>query len=152
MTGIELLRAISVGTVLALAAAIDLREHRIPDRLVAFGFASSLCLSANLPLSVACGAGTLALFWGVRAASRSGVGMGDVKYAAYLGTVLEPLELWCAVAVASFAALAIGLYRCARSGVSKRSPLPYAPFLSAGCLASQLLHLMPAMIGAEAAP
>jgi leader peptidase (prepilin peptidase)/N-methyltransferase len=121
-----------VGAVLAMAALVDMREHKLPNRLL--GAAAVLtCIgvlstaSAAVMFSAVSGmvlAGGLMLL--VRAIR--GVGMGDVKMAAVVGASTGATALMAAplaIAVAAFAAALYGL-------VARRQRLPLGPALWAG--------------------
>ncbi len=116
------------GCVIALAALVDVRERRLPNRLVVLALCCTLApLLLGAPADVVrVGAGTLiagGLLLGVRL--RRGVGMGDVKLGAVIGGNVALVALPAApvaVAVAAASAALVG-------GVLRRSSLPLGPAL-----------------------
>jgi leader peptidase (prepilin peptidase)/N-methyltransferase len=118
----------------AAAAAVDVRERRVPNALTA-GAALALLAAgaARDPGRLAAGA-IAAGFLGVPALLRpAGMGLGDAKLAGVLGLGLGP-----AVALALLVALAAGtLYGAGlavRRGVAaaREATVPFAPFLALG--------------------
>jgi leader peptidase (prepilin peptidase) / N-methyltransferase len=134
---------------LALVAAliaitgIDLHHQIIPDVIslpgIAVGFAASLLpggvgwRSSLTGLMVAS-----ALFSIIILASRGGMGAGDMKLGAMLGTFLGWKLVLLAILVAVFTggALAIVLLLSGRKG--RKDPIPFGPFLALGGLAALL--------------
>lgn len=101
------------GALLALAALVDVHEHKLPNRLLALAVsASTLGVAATGELATVARA-TLGLLIGgglmlVVRLSR-GVGMGDVKMAAVVGSSTAAVALMAApVAIALAAAVAAG--------------------------------------------
>jgi len=124
------------GALLALAALVDLREHKLPNRLLG----GALAVSGLGSSVVALGAGQLE--WVVRAflglllagglmllvRCTRGVGMGDVKMAGVVGASCGGVSLVAApLAIATAALLAAGYGLLAR-----RTHLPLGPALWAG--------------------
>ncbi len=94
------------------AVTTDIREHRLPNRLVlalavvgAVGLGGTLLATGSIPARLALGAvvfaGPLAL---ANLASPASVGFGDVKFAAALGLYVSWFDPW-AGAIALVAAL-----------------------------------------------
>jgi len=112
-------------SLLLAAARVDLRDHRLPDRLVGsaalpiLGVAALALAShrADVVASITIGAALLAgLLLVLHLADPSGMGFGDVKAAAVLGAALgivdQRLALW-ALGIASAVGLVwMGLTRC----------------------------------------
>ncbi len=141
--------------VAALVADADRRSFRIPDRylvggatlmvtakLVASGAASDV---GPLLVAVATGLSTLVLFVLVRVLVRGTLGLGDVKYLAFLGLCLGPGLLYVALllAVASVVLTAPFL---------RRRLIPFGVNLSYGAVLAvewELLHrsLAPGLVG-----
>lgn len=147
--GADLPAYLLVGALGAAMAYIDVREHRLPDWLTipAFG-------GAALLLAVAAGtsgewgsygrawlaAVALAVAFLVLALLRPGeLGMGDVKLAAVLGLLLGWIG-WGHVILGAFASFlfgglySLGLVFAGRA--SRRSHIPFGPFMLAGTLAT----------------
>lgn len=127
------------------ASVIDIREYRIPNRLVVVGLVVMVTVLSAVSVierswtpMVAGLLGGLAFFSAylvLALISSTGMGMGDVKLAAIVGLMLGPLGLSASVVgfYAAFLAGALfGLIRMAvhRSGL--RSRLPFAPFMTIG--------------------
>jgi len=136
--------------VVVAVAAIDLRHRIIPNRivypsLVAFLVAIASFSALGRPLSLSrAGLGLLAYGGGllfVAIASRSGMGMGDVKLAALVGLVLGALG-WAYVGVAAALAILAGGLAAVIAlvrGAGRRDLMPFGPSITAGALISALL-------------
>ncbi|MEL6772993.1 MAG: prepilin peptidase [Bacteroidota bacterium] len=127
--------------VLALAAAFDLRTGLIPNALTlaATAFALVAWLSPPLalgpPASALTAASTLAL---LRLGSTvwlgaPGFGWGDVKLAVPLGLVLGWSVLWALYLAVVLAAL-VAVSGLAMGRLTRRSLIPFAPFILGGTL------------------
>lgn len=121
-----------VGAVLALAALVDVREHKLPNRLVGAALAVVLAgvLSTTTAAPLISALSGMVLAGGLMLLVRMirGVGMGDVKMAAVIGAstgatavVAAPL----AIAIAALVAVVYGL-------LARRQRLPLGPALWAG--------------------
>lgn len=129
----------------AVLAELDLRTHRLPNRLVLPGIAAStLLLPAALVADgrwalawwpVAGGAALFALYLLLALLSREGMGMGDVKLAAIVGSFGGALGLtgWVVAAAAGF--VLGGLAALVLAG-SRRARLPFAPWMLLGVFAA----------------
>ena len=138
------------GTALAV---IDARERRLPDRLTLPSYPVALALlglaALLLPggdrhfLGALAGLGiALALFLAQALLYPAGLGWGDVKLAGILGLYLGWLGL-AAVAAGLFLgyllAAVAGLALIAAGRASRKTQLPFGPFLLAGTLATIML-------------
>jgi leader peptidase (prepilin peptidase)/N-methyltransferase len=138
-----------VGAVLGWLAATDLRTHRIPNRVVLpalaglsgillgwAGVAGDLTRLAGAAL----GAGGVALaLLAVSAATRGGVGLGDVKVAAIVGLWtgwLDPRAPLVALVAASVAGGLVVLTARAAGRLSLSARVPLVPALAAGAVAA----------------
>ncbi|HEY9240893.1 MAG TPA: A24 family peptidase [Streptosporangiaceae bacterium] len=134
-------------------AVIDARERRLPDRLTLPSYPVALALlglAALLPpgggrhfLGALAGLGiALALFTVQAVLYPAGLGWGDVKLAGILGLYLGWLGL-AAVAAGLFLgyllAAVAGLGLIAAGRASRKTQLPFGPFLLAGTLAVIML-------------
>lgn len=129
------------------ASIIDVRTRTIPNLLVAAGVVATLASAFVPPPRIiasltGCAAGFL-LFLAIRHLSRGGMGMGDVKFASFVGAAtgiaMLPVALFVSAALALLAAVALLM----TGRATMRSKLPFAPFLSAGgftALLAQVLH------------
>jgi leader peptidase (prepilin peptidase)/N-methyltransferase len=137
----------------AALAVIDARERRLPDRLTLPSYPVALALlglAALLQpdgvrhfLGALAGLGiALALFTVQAALYPAGLGWGDVKLAGILGLYLGWLGL-AAVAAGLFLgyllAAVAGLVLIAAGRASRKTQLPFGPFLLAGTLATVML-------------
>jgi leader peptidase (prepilin peptidase)/N-methyltransferase len=126
---------------------IDVRTHRLPNRIVLPALAAVALLvvldaaatgeSAAL-VRAACGLLILGGFYAIlRAASRAGMGGGDVKLAALIGTVLG-WHGWMALAVGAASAFvlaalyALGLIALRRADGSTR--IAFGPWMIVGAI------------------
>lgn len=145
---------VALGFSLALSR-IDIREHRLPNRLVA---AMVLLVSAAIVVfapdpvrpavttSLVTGLKYAAVHVVVFIASRGQFGMGDVKFALPLGLVVGFYSptLWLVAVMASFAAAAaVSIVLVAAGRLSLRSRIPFGPYMAVAALAVSL----PALIG-----
>ncbi len=127
----------------ALLAAIDLRMHRLPNRLVAGSFAGAVLLTVLRALvdqepallgRALLTAGTLVAFY-LALHLTGGMGMGDVKYAAVVGLVLGSISwsaLWWGTVSAFLLAGVWVVGRQARSGMDRQQRLAFGPAMVLG--------------------
>ena len=135
--------------VVVALAAIDIRHRIIPNRIVLpataivlairVGFFPSDCLRF---LAAAAVAGVALAI--VSVVTRSGIGMGDAKFALLIGATLG----WGAIGAITLGFLAIfpvALVVLIRGGLSaRRTSLPLGPFLALGTL---IMLIVPATLG-----
>ena len=140
------------GVAATAVSASDLACRRVPNRVTAPAFVAGIVLLAVAsahsgqwrPLARA-GIATVALgafYLALGLASRGGMGMGDVKWAAVTGLFLGWIS-WPAVATATLlvfagAALFVVVRHVAAPG-RRQSVLAMAPFMAAGALAAILV-------------
>ncbi len=131
---------------------IDLRLHRLPDRLTVALFTTSLLISIGCGiigkqsgriLYALIGAFSLALFYFIIALlSKGGMGMGDVKLALSIGLASGFFSAHLVI-VATFVAFglgsAIGLFLMATGKANRKTAIPFGPFMIVGQLISLLL-------------
>jgi leader peptidase (prepilin peptidase) / N-methyltransferase len=131
-----------LGLLFALSV-IDIRHHKIPNRLVypALVLSAGWVVVADLAGSelsapsaaigfVAYGVGLLI----VALISPSGMGMGDVKLAALAGLVLGSLGLDHVAVAAGLGILfgGVGAIVALVAGAARKTKIPYGPYLAAG--------------------
>ena len=127
-------------TVLVPAAAIDLEHRIIPNKLLIVGVVAALAAGlvldpAGEPSRLIAGAAAGGFLLLAVLAYPGGMGMGDVKFAAFIG-----LCLGRAVAPAMLAALiagvTVGAWVIARTGVAagRKTAIPFGPSLAAGAV------------------
>ena len=130
--------------VLLVCAATDMLSFRVPNVITYPAIVGAVALGALMPdadLAEVAAGGALAggvLLLPALLTGGVGMGMGDVKLAAFVGLALgftnvAPALLFMALAggLAAVLLLATGLRK-------RREPIPYAPFISAGALATLL--------------
>lgn len=143
------------GWAIALSA-VDLRRHRLPNRMVAITFAG--CVLLTLLLALAAGDPGIA----VRALAASGVasivflgahvlggmGMGDVKYAAVTGWVLGTIgwsAVWWGHLLGFVAAGIVVVVGVLISRMHRGTEVPFGPFMGLGTVVVGVWAVTPAM-------
>ena len=129
--------ALALAVVLVAAAATDLEERIIPNRLMAAGAVLALVLwtiadPSRLPENLIAGAVAGGLLLVTAIAYPAGMGMGDVKLAAVMGLFLGRLvgpALFIGFAAGAIVGMAIV---AARGSVARKQGVPFAPFLALG--------------------
>lgn len=121
--------------VLALASYTDLRWRLVPNRAVMPALAMSLALLPTVPdwasrLLAALGLGGLLL-----AMTFFGLGMGDVKLGVLLGLALGFQGGAAALFLAGLACGLAGLALIAARRITRRTLLPFVPFMGLGAAA-----------------
>lgn len=133
-------------------AVVDLRVFRLPDVLTLPAFAAGAALlgaAALLPghhgswsRALLAAAAVGALYFVLFLVNPAGMGFGDVKLAP---TVALPLGWygWSTVVTGTFAAFAlgalVGLALLATGRATRKSPLPFGPFMLLGCAVALVL-------------
>ncbi len=119
----------AVGVILAIAAMVDVHEHKLPNRLLlgALAVAVAGALAASSASTVMAAAIGMLLGGGLMLLVHltRGVGMGDVKMAGVVGGSVGAVEVNAvpvAIAVAAFVAATYGL-------AARRRRLPIGPAL-----------------------
>lgn len=139
---LALARLAVLGAALGVIVRDDLREHRIPNRVVlpATIACATLSLLGGLHVSSLIGGGALlVLLFGTALARPAWIGMGDVKLALLILCGLHgatPRALLFAVELAAAIAVLIALRRRA---MALRVALPMAPFMATGCVLALLI-------------
>lgn len=135
-------------------AVVDIREHRLPNRMVA------IALGGCVVLTVAAAAITADIGVLVRAAAASlvavaafavahiagGMGMGDVKYAAVTGWVLGTIgwwAVWWGHLLGFLAAGGVVVVGMVLSRMHRRTAVPFGPFMGLGSLLVGIAALAP---------
>jgi leader peptidase (prepilin peptidase)/N-methyltransferase len=139
---LALARLAVLGGALGILVLYDLRERRIPNRVV--GPAILACSALSIIEGVrtgglVAGAVLVAVILSVALARPTWVGMGDAKLALLLLVGLHgatPLALLLSIELAAVIALAVALRR---GRIALSVSLPAAPFMAAGSLLALLL-------------
>jgi leader peptidase (prepilin peptidase)/N-methyltransferase len=143
LSPLALTRLVILGAALGQLVLVDVRERRIPNRIVLPATAICAALSVADGMQVSTGlllsAGLVVLLLAISLAKPATLGMGDVKLALLLlaalgglasAALLVALELYALLAV-------ILLVRRGRSTFG--STLPLAPMATAGCIVVLLI-------------
>jgi len=136
-------RLLILGGALGLLALHDIREHRIPNRIVlptaamcaVLSFAQGIRLSTGLYL----GAALVTLLLAVSLAAPAMLGMGDVKLALLILCALDALAAPALLAALELYALTTLTLLISRGRPALGTHLPLAPIIAAGCLITVLL-------------
>ena len=128
------------GAALGIAAATDIAERRVPNRVVlpAAVACGALTLVAGAGIAVLWGLALPALLLGLSLARPAALGMGDVKLALLIVLGLDghaPRALMLGVALAASVGV---LLLISRGRAAWRRSLPLAPFLATGALVALL--------------
>jgi prepilin signal peptidase PulO-like enzyme (type II secretory pathway) len=144
----DLPQAIAVSLlVLALLVitATDMLRFRVPDAVTYPGTLLVLGAALLMPegsagealLAAAIGGG---IFFLLAVITRGGIGLGDVKLAVLIGAALGLPVAYQALLYGVLAAAAVMALMLVAGIVSRRQPVPYAPFLSLSAIVVVLLQ------------
>lgn len=138
-----ILKSLFLAPFLALAVAlswIDIRHRRLPNALtlpaIAYGGLVTGWAGGNwwAPVVGAIVGGGMVVL--IVVLSRGGMGLGDAKWLAAIGSLLT----WKGAVVALFTGAAygaaVGLLLMATHRIERRTPIPFGPFLSLGALSA----------------
>ena len=129
--------ALALAVILVAAAATDLEQRIIPNRLMAAGAVLALVLwtiadPGRLPENLIAGAAAGGFLLIAAIAYPAGMGMGDVKLAAVMGLFLGKLvgpALFLGFAAGALVGIALV---AARGPAARKQGVPFAPFLALG--------------------
>jgi leader peptidase (prepilin peptidase)/N-methyltransferase len=139
----ENIRLLSHGTVIALLSAatiIDIREHRISDKLVLAGAGIGLVFALldpnrggldRLMGGVAAGLVLLLIYY----ITKGGLGLGDVKLFGCTGIYLGLEGIFSAMLIAAVLSGLFSLVLICINRNNRKREIPFAPFILAGALA-----------------
>lgn len=135
--GEGLIAAIAAG-VLTILAAIDIEHRMLPNRIVlpstALLLALQLAFFPEHALEWALAGLAAAAFLGLPLIfRRDAMGMGDIKLALLLGTIVG-WQVFGAIVIGCFAMLPFALVMRLRDGSIRGATLPFGPFLAFGTL------------------
>jgi leader peptidase (prepilin peptidase)/N-methyltransferase len=125
---------------------VDIREHRLPNRMVAIALIGTLALAAlsawmsgdGSMLVRALGASFVAVVAFGIGHVIGGMGMGDVKYAAVTGLALGTIgwtAVWWGHLLGFVLAGAVVVVGVLTGRMHRRSAVPFGPFMALGALA-----------------
>lgn len=130
--------------VLVVCAATDLLSYRVPNVVTYPAIVGALVIGATMPdvnLANVLVGGLVAggvLLAPTLVTGGAGMGMGDVKLAAFVGFALGLTNLVPALLLMALLGGGVALFLLATRLRRRGEPIPYAPFISAGALAALL--------------
>lgn len=126
---------------LLVASIIDLRHKIIPDVITIPGIVMGIIASAFIlppgikgSLSGAILGGSI--FFIVAVASRGGMGGGDIKLIAMIGSFLGWIDVLITIILSSFIGSVVGISMMIFLGKGRKYPVPFGPFLAIGGIIS----------------
>ena len=136
-TSLEFLVHAVVATSLVIITAIDIEHQIIPDVItlpgIAFGLIVGICTIGykDSLLGLFLGGG---LFYLLAVLSNGGMGGGDIKYIAAVGALLGWQKVLLVIFIGAFLGSIVGLFLITIQKKSRKSTIPFGPFLAAGTL------------------
>lgn len=139
-----------VGTIffslLLILAFIDLDHKLLPNTLTLLGVALGLFFSLlgwNLTFTTSLIGGVVgfSLLFAIAIISRGGMGMGDVKMMAFIGTFLGWQAVFVVLFIASFFGSVGGLLYLYLTKQGRKTQIPFGPSLALGALLVYLLDI-----------
>ena len=134
----ELPVAVIASVVLTILAAIDIEHRVLPNRIILPATVVTLALQLLLfpgdaPEWLLAGPAAAAFLAAPLIFRRDAMGMGDIKLAVLLGTIVG-WDVFGALVIGCFAIVPIALWMRVRQGSIKGATLPFGPFLAFGTL------------------
>lgn len=131
-------------------SVVDLREHRLPNRMVASAGAGCVLITVALAWAAwdfdvllrAMMASMIAVAVFALAHVGGGLGMGDVKYAAVTGWMLGTIgwsAVWWGHLLGFLAAGVVVVVGMLASRMHRRTALPFGPFMGLGAIVAGLM-------------
>ncbi|MBC8286912.1 MAG: prepilin peptidase [Nitrospinae bacterium] len=126
-----------VAPTLVVITAIDIEHQIIPDVITLPGIVLGLAVGtytigyADSLLGFFLGGG---LFYLLAVLSNGGMGGGDIKYIAAAGAFLGWQKVLLVIFIGAFLGSLVGLFQIAVQKKSRKSLIPFGPFLAAGTL------------------
>ena len=123
--------------ILVIITAIDIEHQIIPDVITLPGIVLGLVVGsytigyADSLLGFFLGSG---LFYLLAVFSNGGMGGGDIKYIAAAGALLGWQKVLLVIFIGAFLGSIVGLFQIAVQKKSRKSLIPFGPFLAAGTL------------------
>jgi len=131
-------------SIVLLVAYFDITERRAPDVLTLGGLILMLVVSvfegraAVVSALVGAAIGLSVLFL-ARTWTRQGLGLGDVKFGAFLGAALGPRLIFLGYFVSAVIALTYFGYCRMKRSLDQDARIPFAPFLGAGAVVACII-------------
>ena len=140
------------GIVSLVVTIIDIRTKRIPDIVVLPALAGNAVVRiVQNPRGgvgyVSTGLAMMGVFWLIWYFSDGKLGLGDVKLAGYIGTVLGPGLAVCALFCTGVIGLAVCLPLIALGRLALSRRVAFGPFLLAGSWAALWIHPFVPVVG-----
>ena len=126
-----------VAPTLVIITAIDIEHQIIPDVITLPGIVLGLVVGsytigyADSLLGFFLGSG---LFYLLAVFSNGGMGGGDIKYIAAAGALLGWQKVLLVIFIGAFLGSIVGLFQIAVQKKTRKSLIPFGPFLAAGTL------------------
>ena len=126
-----------VAPTLVIITAIDIEHQIIPDVITLPGIVFGLAVGvytigfADSLLGFFLGGG---LFYLLAVLSNGGMGGGDIKYIAAAGALLGWQKVLLVIFIGSFLGSLVGMFQIGIQKKSRKSLIPFGPFLAAGTL------------------
>jgi len=126
-----------VAPTLVIITAIDIEHQIIPDVITLPGIVLGLVVGsytlgyADSLIGFFLGGG---LFYLLAVFSNGGMGGGDIKYIAAAGALLGWQKVLLVIFIGAFLGSIVGLFQIAVQKKSRKSLIPFGPFLAAGTL------------------
>ena len=136
-TSLEFFVYALVATSLVIITAIDIKHQIIPDVItipgIAFGLIVGICTIGynDSLLGLFLGSG---LFYLLAVLSNGGMGGGDIKYIAAIGALLGWQKVLLVIFIGAFLGSIVGLFLIIIQKKSRKSTIPFGPFLAVGTL------------------
>lgn len=139
-SAVTIARLAVAGMTLGAAAAIDVADHRIPNRLVlpAAVACAALTIASGFSASAAIGLGVIVLLLLISLMVPSALGMGDIKLMLVVVLGLQGYALRALLFGLVLAGLAAAAVVLSQGREARRRSLPLAPFLALGSLLAVL--------------
>lgn len=130
------------------ACIVDIRQKRIPDRIVFSGLAVLFVIrffvfgdsAGSISLEMLTGS---LIFVVIRLLTKGKLGMGDVKFAAFMAVFTGFPGWFIAVGSASVFGLFFAITGLISGRLNKSSKIPFAPFLTVGSIGAYYLNFNP---------
>ena len=136
-TSLEFFVYALVATSLVIITAIDIKHQIIPDVITIPGIAFGLIVGIytigynDSLLGLFLGSG---LFYLLAVLSNGGMGGGDIKYIAAIGALLGWQKVLLVIFIGAFLGSIVGLFLIIIQKKSRKSTIPFGPFLAVGTL------------------
>jgi leader peptidase (prepilin peptidase) / N-methyltransferase len=133
----EFLVYVVVAPALVIITAIDIEHQIIPDVITLPGIILGLAVGiytigyADSLLGLFVGGG---LFYSLAVLSNGGMGGGDIKYIAAAGALLGWQKVLLVIFIGAFLGSIVGVFQIVVQKKSRKSLIPFGPFLAAGTL------------------